>query len=89
MIAHRTPGARDTYQLHIASRLDQHWSSWFENLVFACEKDGTTTLTGPFADQAHLHGVLNRIRDLGLILISVRRITASDGTDPRRAAPSA
>ena len=59
------------YQLRIAGHLDQHWSAWFGDLTLTHEVDGTTTFTGAIADQAELHGLLNKIRDLGVILISV------------------
>jgi len=59
------------YQLRIDGHLDQHWSSWFGDLTLTHEEDGTTSLTGAVADQAELHGLLNKIRDLGVTLISV------------------
>lgn len=59
------------YQLRIAGHLDQHWSAWFEDLDLAHEPDGTTSLTGAIADQAALHGLLTKIRDLGVTLISL------------------
>lgn len=68
MTARRRPSS---YQLRVEEHLDQHWSVWFGNLVLAQEDDGTTTLTGVVADQAELHGLLARIRDLGLTLVSV------------------
>ena len=52
----------------------ERWADWLEGLTFTHESDGTTTLTGPLADQAALHGVLNRIRDLALPIVSVRRV---------------
>jgi hypothetical protein len=59
------------YVLRVAGHLDQHWSSWFGDLTLTQEDDGTTSLTGLIADQAALHGLLSRIRDLGIVLISV------------------
>lgn len=70
------------YQLRIAERLDQHWSPWFDGLTLTQEDDGTTTLTVVVPDQAALHGLLTRIRDLGVTLISVVII---DPTEPRSA----
>ncbi|GAA3716788.1 hypothetical protein GCM10022204_40770 [Microlunatus aurantiacus] len=55
----------------MAGRLDQHWSAWFNGLTVSHEDDGSTSLTGAVADQAELHGLLTRIRDLGVTLISV------------------
>ena len=59
------------YQLRIAGRLDHHWSAWFGGLVLTYEADGTTSLTGVISDQAALHGLLSKIRDLGVPLVSV------------------
>lgn len=59
------------YDIRIGGHLDQHWSAWFDDLAVTPEADGTTKLSGFVADQAVLHGVLTRIRDLGLVLISV------------------
>jgi hypothetical protein len=64
----RAPSA---YRLQIDGHLDQHWSSWFGDLTLNHEDDGTTTLAGPVADQAQLHGLLTKIRDLGVTLLSV------------------
>jgi hypothetical protein len=65
----REPGG---YELRVGRHLDDHWAEWFGNLALTRESDGTTTLTGPVADQAALHGLLIKIRDLGMTLISVR-----------------
>ena len=68
------PGQRHTpslYQFRIRERLDAHWSSWFDDFDLTHEDDGTTTLTGLIRDQAQLHGLLARIRDLGLTLVGV------------------
>jgi hypothetical protein len=54
--------------------LDRHWSAWFEGLELRSEPGGVTVLAGPVADQAALHGLLVKVRDLGLPLLSVRRI---------------
>lgn len=62
------------YQIRIKAHLNGSWSEWFEGLSITPEEDGTTVLTGPVADQPALHGLLVRIRDLGLPLLSVNRI---------------
>lgn len=62
------------YRLRVAGRLDAHWSPWFDGLTVTNECDGTTSLSGPVADQAQLHGLLARIRDLGIALISVEAL---------------
>jgi hypothetical protein len=59
------------YVLRVSGHLDPHWSQWFAGLALTHEADGTTTLTGAVADQAELHGILSRVRDLGVVLISV------------------
>ncbi|WP_458780532.1 hypothetical protein [Arthrobacter sp. D3-16] len=60
------------YELRIKGHLDDHWAEWFENLKLTRAGDGTTALAGPIADQAALHSLLNKIRDLGMVLISVK-----------------
>jgi hypothetical protein len=59
------------YQIRIDGLLDSSWSDWFDGLAISYSAEDTTILTGPLPDQAALHGVLNKIRDLGLTLISV------------------
>jgi hypothetical protein len=61
------------YRIKLKGRLDPKWSDWFEQMAISTE-DGQTILTGPVADQAALHGLLVRIRDLNLTLLSVERI---------------
>lgn len=62
------------YEIRIAGHLDPHWASWFYGLAINHEDDGTTTLRGDVADQAALHGLLGRVRDLGAALISVTHL---------------
>jgi hypothetical protein len=64
------------YQLRIDGYLDDHWSAWFDDLTLIHESDGTTSLRGEVSDQAQLHGLLSKIRDLGVTLISVEPIQA-------------
>jgi len=59
------------YQVRIKGHLGQEWASWFEGLTITLEEDGNTLLTGPVIDQAALHGLLKKVRDLGLPLVSV------------------
>jgi hypothetical protein len=60
------------YQLRVEGHLDTYWSAHLDDLALAWHDDGTTTLTGLVQDQAQLHGLLAKIRDLGLALLSVR-----------------
>ena len=71
-----TPDSPDAgrYQIRLTGHLDAHWATWFDGLTVSQESDGTTVISGPIADQAALHGVLQRVRDLGLPLVSVYRI---------------
>lgn len=62
------------YEIRIEGALDARWSSWFEGMDLSTGADGTTTIAGPVTDQAALHGLLAKVRDLGLPLITVRRI---------------
>jgi hypothetical protein len=62
------------YELRVEGVLDQRWSDWFDGLQISSEPGGVTVLSGPVADQAALHGLLAKVRDLALPLISVRRI---------------
>ncbi len=61
------------YEIRVEGQIESSWSSWFEALAICPEMDGSTLLSGPLEDQAALHGVLMKIRDLGLTLISVSR----------------
>ncbi len=62
-----------SYVLRVQGALDAHWAAWFDGLTLTVAVDGTTALAGTLADQAALHGVLRKIRDLGLALITVER----------------
>jgi len=66
------------YQLRVDGHIDDHWASWFDNLTLTHENDGTTTLRGSVLDQAALHGLLAKVRDLGVTLISVEVIHGPD-----------
>ena len=74
--------APSAYRLRIDGHLDQHWSAWFGDLTLTTEDDGTTTLTGPVADQAQLHGLLSKIRDLGVTLIRVEVVEVATTDRP-------
>jgi len=68
------PGEPTVYQVRIHGHLSSQWTDWFEGLTIALEGDGETLLTGPVIDQAALHGLLKKVRDLGMPLISVNRV---------------
>jgi hypothetical protein len=67
------------YRLRVAGHLDQHWGAWFGDLALTHDADGTTSLTGFVADQAELHGLLTRVRDLGVSLVSLSMIDPVSG----------
>jgi hypothetical protein len=66
-------GVNSRYEIRVKGVLDQRWAAWFEDLQIT--SDGQeTVISGPVADQAALHGLLTKVRDLGLFLISVRHL---------------
>ena len=64
------------YQIRVNGVLDSRWSAWFDGLQLTSDQSGQTSIAGPVTDQAALHGLLAKVRDLGLELLEVRR------TDP-------
>ena len=62
------------YQIRTKGRISEHWSDWFEGMTLVHDTDGTTVICCPSIDQAALHGLLAKVRDLGLQLISVTPI---------------
>jgi hypothetical protein len=62
------------YEIRVRGVLDRHWSAWFDGLDVTSDQAGLTTIAGPVVDQAALHGLLAKVRDLGLPLLSVRRV---------------
>ena len=65
------------YQIRIKGHLSPQWTDWFEGLTITLEENGTTLLTGPVIDQAALHGLLKKVRDLGMPLLSVNYVEPS------------
>ncbi len=63
------------YQIRLQGHLGRQWAAWFEGLAITLEENGDTLLTGPIVDQAALYGLLRKVRDLGLPLLSVIRVT--------------
>ena len=62
------------YEIRLQSHLDPRWAAWFDGLTLTHESDGTTVIHGPVVDQAALHGLLQKVRDLGLPLVSVAQV---------------
>jgi hypothetical protein len=69
----------EVYEIRVKGVIDERWSEWFEGLEVSPQPSGETILVGPLVDQAALHGLLQKVRDVGLPLISVQR--ADDRSD--------
>ena len=74
------PRQPNIFQIRIKGQLGDQWSDWFDGLSISQVEDGNTLLTGPVVDQAALHGLLKKVRDLGMPLLSVNRVE-SDQAD--------
>ena len=70
------------YEIRLDGHLDQRWTAWFDGLVLTHEPDSTTVLHGPVVDQAALHGLLQKVRDLGLPLVSVVQVEPDQSDAP-------
>ncbi len=70
------------YEIRVQGRLESRWAAWFDGMALTAGNDGTTTIHGPVVDQAALHGLLRKLRDIGLPLLSVTQVP------PIQAAPS-
>jgi hypothetical protein len=68
------------YEIRLKGHLDTRWAAWFDGLTLTHQSDGTTVVHGPVVDQAALHGLLQKVRDVGLPLVSVARVEP-DQTD--------
>jgi hypothetical protein len=71
--------AMAAYEFRVQGHLDDHWSAWLGDLTITRHHDGTSTLTGPVADQAQLHGMLTRLRDIGATLLSLNAVPVASG----------
>ena len=69
-----SPSQPTVHQIRIKGHLGLQWTDWFEGLTITLEENGETLLTGPVVDQAALHGLLKKVRDLGMPLLSVHRV---------------
>jgi hypothetical protein len=76
------PGQPPVYEIRIKGHLGQEWTDWFGGLVITLEDNGDTRLTGPVVDQAALHGLLRKVRDVGMPLVSVAPIQQDDHRHP-------
>ena len=72
------PGEPTIYQIKIEGHLSHLWSDWFGGMNVTLEEDGDTLLTGPVIDQSALHGLLKKVRDLGMPLVSVNQILCDE-----------
>ena len=63
------------YEIRVKGHLDPRWSAWFDGLSLAKEPDGSTIISGPVVDQAALHGLLQKLRDVGIPLISITQVS--------------
>jgi len=70
------------YQIRLKGHLGHQWTEWFGGLTITLEDDGETLLTGPVVDQAALHGLLRKVRDLGMPLLSVNRVNPGQADAP-------
>jgi hypothetical protein len=76
------PDDLPAYEIRLQGRLDPRWAAWFDGLSLTSDGDGTTALRGPVVDQAALHGLLQKVRDTGLPLISVTPLVADPPHTP-------
>ena len=75
MNTHQPPGSQ-WYEIRLQGHLEPRWATWFDGMTLTTEPDGSTALRGPVVDQSALHGILARLRDLGVPLISLTQIPA-------------
>jgi hypothetical protein len=71
------------YQIRLEGHLDRQWTDWFDGLSITLEEMGDTLLTGPVVDQSALFGLLKKVRDLGMSLVSVIRLEPSSADVPK------
>lgn len=80
MSAEQESTGQEIYQIIVKGVLDSKWSDWFDGMEVMPQPSGETILTGPVADQAALHGLLQKIRDMGLPLVSVGSVEIEDNS---------
>jgi hypothetical protein len=86
MSTNRSPEP-DQYVIRVQGHLPPRWAAWFDGMALTTESDGTTVLSGPVADQSALHGLLQRVRDVGLPLISVVQVGPGQTCPPPSDSP--
>jgi hypothetical protein len=89
MTTQTTGGRSDPsrYEIRLGGHLEARWAVWFDGMTLSRTGDGSTVLTGPVVDQAALHGLLRRVRDLGLPLLAVTRLDPDQPHTPTSARP--
>lgn len=70
------------YEIVVNGHLSSRWAAWFDGFTITCEPDGTSVLRGVVADQAALHGLLEKLRDLGIPLLALVQLPSSPATEP-------
>ena len=75
------PGIQQ-YEIRVTGHLGSRWSAWFDGLSLTSEEDGTTVIRGPVVDQAALHGLLQKLRDVGIPLVSLTPLPSGAPTEP-------
>lgn len=74
---HRSADPEAHYEIRVAGHLAPRWSAWFDGLTVATEENGTTVIRGSVVDQAALHGLLQKLRDVGIPLVSLTQIPSN------------
>ena len=72
------PSQPMVYEIKIEGHLDSEWTAWFGGMTLALEDNGDTLITGPVIDQAALHGLLKKVRDLGMSLVSINQVQCNE-----------
>ena len=76
------PDGIQQYQIRVKGHLGSRWSAWFDGLTLTSDDDGTTVIHGPVVDQAALHGLLQKLCDVGIPLVSLRQVPHDAATEP-------